>query len=119
MLKRTPSLDESLMKLLGPKGLTRLQTRLQQEIRAQQLLDSIDQALSLDADARRAKAEHDAIVACFDRLTPREREVVDLVVEGMTNKIIAARLGVSAQAIDAHRAKAMDKLRAASIPELV
>jgi len=85
----------------------------------QSLLDGIQQALARDAETRRAKAERDAIAARVARLTPREREVVDLVVTGMVNKQIAAQLGVSPQAIDAQRVKAMNKMRANNVPELV
>ena len=85
----------------------------------QLLLDRLQQALARDCECRRSKAERDAIAARVALLTPREREVVDLAVTGMTNKGIAAQLGVSSQAIDSHRAKAMTKMGANSVPELV
>ena len=55
----------------------------------------------------------------FDRLTDKEREVVDLVVQGRTNKEIASQRGVSSQAIDATRKRAMDKLGVETIAEMV
>lgn len=92
---------------------------MEKPVNPQLLLDRIQQALARDAEARRAKAERDAIAACVGLLTPRERQVVDFAVTGMANKQIAARLGVSPQAIDAHRAKAMRKMQADNVPELV
>lgn len=92
---------------------------LEKPFRPQLLLDRIQEALAQDAERRRAKAERDAVAARFDRLTARERKVVDLVTTGMTNKQIAAQFGVSPQAIDANRARAMTKLQANSVPGLV
>ena len=92
---------------------------IEKPYRPQRLLDRIQRALAKGAEAHRAKAERDAIAARFSLLTPREREVVDLAVTGMTNKRIAAQLGVSPQAIDAHRARAMEKLNADTVADLV
>jgi FixJ family two-component response regulator len=83
------------------------------------LIDAVQRALALDAKRRAAKKEHDSIAARLAMLTAREREVVDLVISGMTNKEIAARLGVSSQAIDGRRTKAMTKMGTDSVPELV
>lgn len=92
---------------------------IEKPYRPQLVLDRIQQALTRDAEARRAKARSDAIAARFTLLTSRERDVVDLAVTGMTNKQIAARFGVSPQAIDAQRAKAMEKLDADTVVDLV
>ncbi len=92
---------------------------IEKPIHPQVLIDRIHQALAEDCECRRAKAERDAIAARLAQFTPREREVVDLAVTGMTNKGIAAQLGVSPQAIDSHRVKAMKKMGANSVPELV
>ena len=92
---------------------------IEKPIRPQVLIDLIQQALARDSECRRSKAKRDAIAARLALLTPREREVVALAVTGMTNKGIATQLGVSPQAIDAHRAKAMTKIGANSVPELV
>lgn len=92
---------------------------LEKPVSPQRLLDRVQQALAQDRENRCSQAKRDAIAALLASLTPREREVVDLVVTGQTNKEIAARLGVSSQAVDAHRAKAMRKLGADSVAELV
>jgi len=92
---------------------------IEKPIRPQVLIDHIQQALARDCECRRSKTEGDALAARVALLTPRERQVVDLDVSGMTNKGIAAQLGVSPQAIDVHRAKAMTKMGADSVPELV
>ncbi len=92
---------------------------LEKPVIPQRLLDRVQQALTQDRENRCSRAERDAVAARLAFLTPREREVVDLVVAGLTNKGIAARLGISSQAVDAHRAKAMRKLGADSVAELV
>ena len=92
---------------------------MEKPVSPQLLLDRIQQALTRDVETRRAKAERDAVAARVAALTPRERQVVDLAVTGVVNKQIAAQLGVSPQAIDAHRVKAMKKMQANSVAELV
>ena len=92
---------------------------LEKPFKPQQLLDRIQSALAREAERRQTKAERDAIAKRLARLTARERMVVDLAVSGMTNKQIAAKLGVSSQAIDAQRARAMEKLQVTNVPELV
>ena len=92
---------------------------LEKPYRAQVLLDSVHRGLDRDRARRRRRDEAASIAERFAQLTPREREVVDLVVSGKTNKEIASGIGVTPQAIDARRAKAMAKLGVQSVPELV
>ncbi len=92
---------------------------MEKPFRFQPLLDRVQQALTLDDELRRERREREAVAENFSRLTPRERDVIDRAVRGLTNKQIAAELGVSPQAIDASRAKAMEKLDVANIPDLV
>jgi RNA polymerase sigma factor (sigma-70 family) len=85
----------------------------------QVLLDRIRQALEQDARARDAWARQQELRARLARLTPREREVMDLVVAGKPNKVIAAQLGVSDKTVEAHRAKLMEKMQADNVADLV
>lgn len=85
----------------------------------QSLLDRVHQALAKDAQTRRDAAVRAAIAAKVALLTPREREVMDLVVSGMSNKGIAAQLQLSAKTVETHRARVMEKMEAGSVAELV
>ena len=92
---------------------------IEKPVRAQRLLDTIQRALSLDRDRRSIRVEIDEAKACFALLTPRESQVVEFVVTGLSNRDIARELGVSSQAIDAHRSKAMQKLGVTNVADLV
>jgi FixJ family two-component response regulator len=83
------------------------------------LLSSIRRALDAESQARALRTQHAEILARMEELTPREHEVMDLVTGGKSNKDIATALGVSAKTVEAHRAKVMDKMQAASLAELV
>jgi RNA polymerase sigma factor (sigma-70 family) len=85
----------------------------------QDLLDRIQRAIAHDAGQRGKEAQRAQLKALFAGLTPREREVLDLVVEGLSNKAIANALGLSAKTVEVHRAKVMEKLHARSISDLV
>ena len=92
---------------------------LQKPFRDQDLLDRIQRALERDARNRAALAQHERIRASFDSLTPREREVLQLLTRGKSNKVMAAELGVSQRTVEIHRARVMDKTGAASLAQLV
>lgn len=83
------------------------------------LLDAIRRALAFEERQRSEQYEHREIQARIDHLTPREREVMEMVTEGRSNKEIANALGVSAKTIEAHRARVMEKMQAGSLAELV
>jgi two-component system, LuxR family, response regulator FixJ len=85
----------------------------------QDLLDRIQKAIAFDAERRGKEAQRAQLQALFASLTPREREVLDLVVEGMSNKAVANTLGLSAKTVEVHRAKVMEKMHARSISDLV
>lgn len=84
-----------------------------------ELLARVRQAVDRDQQARRERAWTHDIRARFALLTPRERQVMRLVVAGKPNKVIAAELGVSTKTVEAHRTHIMDKARAESVADLV
>jgi FixJ family two-component response regulator len=92
---------------------------LQKPFRDQDLLDRIQRAIVKDAEMRKSLGEHTRIQAHLESLTPREREVLDLMTQGKQNKAIAQVLDVSPRTIEIHRARVMEKMGAHSIAELV
>jgi RNA polymerase sigma factor (sigma-70 family) len=87
--------------------------------RDQELLDAIQSALETARDDCRERAEASELRARFDQLSPRERQVFELVVAGLLNKQIADELGISEVTVKIHRAKVRQKMEAGSLPELV
>lgn len=83
------------------------------------LIAIIQEALRKDIHQKSLQGEQDAIQQHLNSLTPRERQVFDMVVKGMLNKQIAAELGACEQTIKVHRGRVMDKMRVASVAELV
>lgn len=85
----------------------------------QLLLDHIHRSIEQDLE-RRAEREHSLeIVNRRESLTPRQRRVMDLVVNGLSNRMMAQDLGISLKTVEAHRAKVMEKMKAHSVAELV
>ena len=92
---------------------------LQKPFRDQDLIDRIQKALAKDEQLRCALHEQDRIQARFDSLTPREREVLELMARGKPNKVMAAELGLSQRTVEIHRARVMEKSGASSLAHLV
>jgi FixJ family two-component response regulator len=92
---------------------------LQKPFRDQDLIHRIQRALERDAAHRLALRQTDAIKARLESLTPREREVLDLLADGKQNKVMAAELGLSQRTVEIHRANVMDKMQAKSVAQLV
>ena len=92
---------------------------LQKPFDDQVLIERINNAIGRDRRARQNGLRQTDLAALFDRLTPREREVMELVVSGKANKQIAAILDRSEKTVEHHRAHVMRKMEAGSLAELV
>jgi two-component system response regulator FixJ len=83
------------------------------------LVDAVGRALAAGRRTLHARSTAAAAARLLADLTPREREVLDLLVAGLPNKAIALQLGASPRTVEVHRAHILDKLHARSLPELV
>ncbi len=92
---------------------------IEKPFRDQVLLDSIQKAIELDARTRCHRQERHDIQSRMELLTQREREVMDRLAAGKTNKKIAYELGISQKTVDFHRANVLQKIGVASVVELV
>jgi len=92
---------------------------LTKPFRDQELLDAIHKALDRDRERRQQRYEVTQLRERYEALTPREREVLALVVQGLLNKQIAAELGTSETTVKIHRGQVMRKMQAESLPDLV
>jgi FixJ family two-component response regulator len=87
--------------------------------RDQDLVDAVRKGLKRDGVARTEQTKLRDLKRRFDSLTPREREVMTLVVSGLLNKQIAAQLGSTEQTVKFHRGHIMQKMQAVSLADLV
>lgn len=92
---------------------------LEKPVDEHRLLDAIYRGVQRSLQRHGLRAERDSLRGRFDELTQREREVIDRIVAGETNKSIALALNISPQAVDARRTNAMGKLGARSLAEVV
>jgi two-component system, LuxR family, response regulator FixJ len=92
---------------------------LEKPVCEQALIDALQSALEIDRRERRIRRNRAQAVARFSALTEREREVMELVIAGQPNKIIADELDISVKTVEAHRARLMRKLEVDSLPDLV
>lgn len=92
---------------------------IQKPFRDQELLDRVAEAMKTDEQRRSAREEKAEVSSHMEKLTNRERQVLDLVVTGKPNKVIAYELGVSQRTVEIHRARVMEKMQAKSLADLV
>jgi RNA polymerase sigma factor (sigma-70 family) len=92
---------------------------LPKPFKSQELLKCIEDALHRSAEQRRHAAERNAVRRLLDFLTPREFEVMQLVIRGMLNKQVGGQLGVAEKTVKVHRGRLMQKLGVTSVAELV
>ncbi len=92
---------------------------LEKPFDADRLLALVDDALERDRERRAGRARRDQAAERVAALTPREREVMQLVAEGRANKAVAAELAISERTVELHRSRIMHKTGARSVPDLV
>jgi FixJ family two-component response regulator len=92
---------------------------LPKPFRDQDLIDRIQQALARDQEVRESLREHGRTRARIASLTPREKEVLELLTSGKANKMMAQDLGLSQRTVEIHRAHVMEKMGAKSVAQLV
>lgn len=92
---------------------------LTKPFRPQELLDAVQQALERDRNLREKRQETAEVRTRYETLTAREREVMELVVSGLLNKQIAAKLGTGEHTVKIHRGHMMEKMKADSLPTLI
>lgn len=92
---------------------------VQKPYREQELLDKISQAMQLDKENRHSLQQQQLILENMNDLTPREKDVMRLMIDGKANKVIAADLNISKRTVEIHRARVMEKLNANSLAHMV
>lgn len=92
---------------------------IQKPFNGQELLDRVHNAIKLDMEKHQQYRQREILRSHFEALTPREKEIMELVVAGDSSKVIGQKLGISHRTVDIHRGNIMRKLNITSIAELV
>jgi RNA polymerase sigma factor (sigma-70 family) len=92
---------------------------LEKPIEQSRLYDAIEEAFARQAAVQQSGEQHSDFLRLFSGLTPREKEVMELVVNGRHNREIAQQLDISVRTVEVHKARMMAKLQVVSVPDLV
>lgn len=92
---------------------------LQKPVATETLLAQVHKALDHDASNRAERLEHEQILRRFESLTPRERDILRMMMEGRSNKVMAGDLLLSQRTVELHRARVMEKTGSHSLAQLV
>ncbi|OZG72905.1 DNA-binding response regulator [Hahella sp. CCB-MM4] len=92
---------------------------VQKPYREEDLLDKVKQALTMDAEQQEALKYKEKLQQRIESLTPREREIMDMMIEGNANKVIAIELDISQRTVEIHRSRVMQKMGTHSLAQLV
>ncbi len=92
---------------------------IQKPYREEALLEKIDAALAQDVEQRKTLGEKQEILRRVKSLTPREHEIMDRMIEGQANKVIAIELEISQRTVEIHRSRVMHKMGTHSLAHLV
>ncbi len=92
---------------------------LEKPVNDQVLLDHIQHAVAVDVENHKLRESHNELCRRAERLTAREREVMDLVVSGMSNREMADKLGISTKTVEAHRSRILAKMEARNVLHLL
>ena len=92
---------------------------LEKPLNEARLLQAIDEGFARQSLSVKTRQQHEQFARRLEELTPREREVMELVIAGRHNRKIAEKLGISPRTVEVHKARMMAKLEADNIPQLV
>jgi two-component system response regulator FixJ len=92
---------------------------IEKPFKAEKIVEAVNRAMELSATKRENVTALERIASRLDMLTPRERDVLDQLVLGRPNKLIAHELGISPRTVEIHRSRVMHKMQAESLPHLV
>ncbi|MEP7246285.1 MAG: response regulator [Gammaproteobacteria bacterium] len=92
---------------------------IQKPFRDQDLIDCVQKALARDHDTREGLQEYSRICTRLASLTPREHDVLELLIKGQANKVMARELALSQRTVEIHRARVMNKMEAGSLAQLI
>ncbi len=92
---------------------------VQKPFNGPQLLEQVKAAIELSHELLEKKTQQHRLISCYQTLTPRERQVLGLIIQGKANKLIAVEMGITQRTVEVHRHRVMEKMQAQSVAELI